>query len=223
MPSQLTLPNFRLDVISSTTSTELPNFTIEELKTSLGRFCNANKREWSYDVFPCPIDLFEMLLDITMLYKTRLDGTSQLKQAEYIMSRLVNWKNPANGSDFRQHMLEVWRFGIMAYLGRLFPSADNLTDAEARTTQALHCADLIPPATSWSYSLLWPIFQLGAVLDTEALDAKAWIRKRLNLAFEAAGCRHFSNALETLESIWADHIQHLFPPVGAHGRRIMLG
>lgn len=120
-------------------------------------------------------------------------------------------------------MLEVWRFGIMAYLGRLFPSTDNLTDAKTRTTQALKCADLIPPATSWSYSLLWPIFQLGAVLDIEALDAKAWIRKRLNLAFEAAGCRHFSNALETLESIWIDHIQHLFPPVSAHGRRIMLG
>lgn len=120
-------------------------------------------------------------------------------------------------------MVEVWRLGIMAYLGRLFPSAEQLTDAASLRSQVIYHAELIPPATSWSYSLLWPIFQVGVTMNDGAVEEKAWIRRRLNIALGAVGCRHFSNALETLEFVWNNHAQYNDPTTGMLGRTIMLG
>ncbi|KAH6974940.1 fungal-specific transcription factor domain-containing protein [Ilyonectria sp. MPI-CAGE-AT-0026] len=215
-----------LDMMRSTTSTRLPNLTAKEFRTALGRFSSEGSRKWSYDVFPCPVDLFEILADITMLSKTQLDLTcpSQrvLEEAGGIKSRLAEWKCPEEISGSRKHMIEVWRLGIMAYLRRLFPFTDRSDDAAALMRQALYHAQLIPPATSWSYSLLWPIFQVGVTLDDGALDERAWIRRRLNLALEAVGCRHFSNALETLNFVWDNHAQYNPFTTSMKGRTIML-
>lgn len=167
-----------------------------------------------------------MLLDATVLYKIQSGETSpkdeQIGQANIIMSRLDEWKFSQNFSSPREHMVEVWRLGIMAYLIRLFPFVKHSADISTLTSQILYHAELIPPATSWSYSLLWPIFQVGVVLPDEASKEKAWIRSRLQLALEAVGCRHFSNARETLEFAWDNHSQHN-SPTGTFGRTIMLG
>lgn len=211
--------------MASTTSARLPNFSAQNLKATLGRFWLDGRRQWSYDVFPCPIDLFEILADITMLSKTQRAATISdprtVAEVDSIRGRLVAWQYPEGISGPRRHMVEVWRLGVMAYLGRLFPIAD-LPDTSDLTSQVLHHGKLIPPATSWSYSILWPIFQVGVTLDSEALDERAWIQKRLNIALEAVGCRHFSNALETLRFVWDNGAQDGPVTSAMNGRTIML-
>lgn len=194
---------------------------------ALGRFSSNGNREWSYDVFPCPIDLCEMLLDITMLYKTQLDGSSPsretVEQAKCITNLLENWRYSHDCLGPREHMIEAWRFGIMVYLRRLFPSAVQSPDVAALTSRVLHHAGLIPRGTSWSYALLWPLFQAGVCLNERALDEKAWIRRHLEFALGAVGCRHFSNALETLEFVWHSNVENLSCFGNTFGRTIMLG
>ncbi|KAH7237189.1 fungal-specific transcription factor domain-containing protein [Fusarium solani] len=214
-----------LDMMASTTSPRLPNLSTTELKAALGRCSNHGRRQWSYDVFPCPIDLFEILGDITMLSKTQLDVTSPsqetMEEAHRIKCRLAAWEWLGETSGPRKHMVEVWCLGIMAYLGRLFPST-NSSGAADLTSQILYHARLIPPASPWSYSLLWPIFQIGVTLGNEALEERAWVEKRLNIALEAVGCRHFSNALETLRFVWDNDVQYDPLTASMNGRIIML-
>ncbi|EEU37233.1 uncharacterized protein NECHADRAFT_37047 [Fusarium vanettenii 77-13-4] len=214
-----------LDMMASTTSARLPNLSAAELKTALGRCSNHGQRQWSYDVFPCPIDLFEILADITMLYKAQVGVASPseepLEEVDCIKRRLAAWEWPGETSGPRKHMVKVWCLGIMAYLGRLFPST-NSSGAADLTSQVLYHAGLIPPASSWSYSLLWPIFQIGVTLGNEALDDRAWVEKRLNIALEAVGCRHFSNALETLRFVWDSDVPYDPLTTSMNGRTIML-
>ncbi|RSL46762.1 hypothetical protein CEP54_013711 [Fusarium duplospermum] len=166
-----------LDMMASTTSARLPNLSTNELKMALGRFSDNGQRRWSYDVFPCPIDLFEILADITMLSKAQIGETSPnqktMEEAECIKARLAAWKWLEEDPGPRGHMVEVWRLGVIAYLRRLFPLTGSPDSADL-TSQVLHHAQLIPPATSWSYSLLWPIFQIGVTLGNDAVDERAW-------------------------------------------------
>ncbi|KAI9150787.1 Beauvericin cluster-specific repressor BEA4 [Paramyrothecium foliicola] len=216
-----------LNILGSTTSKQLPILTVEELKTALSRFSSNGIKHWTYDVFPCPIDLVELIVDVTMLYKKQPNRTdlnqADLKQAEYFMTCLAGWKWLQDCSGPRQHMIEVWRLGIMAYLRRLFPSTSHMVDAATLTKQVLYHADLIPPASSWGYSLLWPIFQIGVTLDEEATREREWIKRRLNLALQAVGCRHFSNAIETLDFAWNNNMKYDPLTVSTDGRTIMLG
>ncbi|CAG9947207.1 unnamed protein product [Clonostachys rosea f. rosea IK726] len=215
-----------LDIISSTSSSRAPNFTTIEISTALHRHSSADGREWSYDVFPCPIDLFEMLVDVTMLYKSHPNRDhpkeSERKRVNDLMDRLRKWKSGQMLSGSRKHMVEAWRFGIMAYLAQLFPTCYNIVQMSNLTSQVLHHAKLIPSASSWSYSLLWPIFQVGVALETRQLQEKDWIRSRLKLAYEAVGCRHFRNAADTLELAWEKRIQGGFVANGTYERTIML-
>ncbi|KAF5679433.1 transcription factor [Fusarium heterosporum] len=212
-----------LDVMSSTTSLRQPNLSLEEVKTIIGRVVANGGRQWSYDVFPCPVDLFEIIIEITFLLKDRSvnisAGYAQLKSLSF-QSRLREWKCPFLSGP-RKYMVEVWRLGIMAYLQRVFP-ATNRPESEALSSQLLELAELILPTTSWSYALLWPIFQIGVTLGDGAEDERDKIRRRLRTALVTIGCRHHSNALETLEVIWSRQEDHDPFSICIPGRTIML-
>ncbi|KAH6969331.1 fungal-specific transcription factor domain-containing protein [Fusarium avenaceum] len=211
-----------LDIMSSTTSTKQPNLVLEEVKTIIGRFSTNGVRQWSYDVFPCPIDLFEIIIEITFLFKSQGRPSSDTLQAKvtHLRDRLRDWKCPFMLGP-RKHMVEAWRLGIMAYIQRIFPHTGSEAQAKL-SSQVLDLAEQIPPASSWSYALLWPIFQAAVTLDDDAVDEKDTIRKRLRIALEAIGCRHHSNALEALEVVWGR--REVFDPstISIPGRTIML-
>lgn len=125
----------------------------------------------------------------------------------------------------RNHLVEAWRSGILVYSKRLFPSADDAaSDSPAvLAKKVLSHAERIPPATSMSYSLLWPIFQSGIVLGEEASAEKEQIKGRLRIALAAVGCRHFSNALETLEVVWDNYDRQDPTGTGTFGLTVVLG
>ncbi|KAJ4123049.1 hypothetical protein NW768_010041 [Fusarium equiseti] len=205
-----------LDVMSSTTSQRPPNLTIEEVKTIVGRFSSNGHRQWSYDVFPCPIDLFEIITETTFLFKAQ--PAKMKSRTQDLERRLNEWKPPLM-TGARKHMVEAWRLGIKAYLHRLFPDAQN---EEPLSNQVLALAELIPPASSWSYALLWPIFQVAVTLGDENIEEKNLIRRRLKIALETIGCRHHSNALEVLEVVWAKEEEFDHFSISIPGRTIML-
>ncbi|KAF5024614.1 hypothetical protein F66182_3377 [Fusarium sp. NRRL 66182] len=214
-----------LDVMSSTTSARPPNLTREEVMAILRRFSSHGTRQWSYDVFPCPIELFEIISETTFLFKgqqaTATPGQVGL-QFEGLRDRVRGWKCPGM-SGSRKHMVEAWRLGITAYLQRLFPVVNHEVDqVTALSRQVLDLAELIPPATTWSYAMLWPIFQVAVTLRDGELKEKEQIRRRLKIALEAIGCRHHSNALETLEVVWARREQYDPFTISMPGRTIML-
>ncbi|QPC67981.1 hypothetical protein HYE67_010212 [Fusarium culmorum] len=211
-----------LDVMSSTTSQSPPNLTIAEVKVIIGRFNVNGQRQWSYDVFPCPIDLFEIIIEATFLFKTpHLDLDQVKSQAEDLGRRLYNWKCPTMSGP-RKHMVEVWRLGIAAYLYRLFPDMTHRELEEPLLDQVLGLAESISPASSWSYALLWPIFQAVVTLGDGAQKEKDQIRSRLRIALETIGCRHHSNALDTLEIVWARSQEFDRFTISIPGRTIML-
>lgn len=208
--------------MSSTTSLSSPNLTMAEVKAIIGRFTSKDQRQWSYDVFPCPIDLFEIIIEVTFLFKISNLDLEQLKsQVDDLERRLNDWKCPIMSVP-RKHMVEVWRLGISAYLRRLFPEIDHDAEEEPLSDKVLGLAEHISPASSWSYALLWPIFQAAVTLGDNAEKEKDQIRSRLRIALETIGCRHHSNALETLEIVWARSQE--FDPFtfSIPGRTIML-
>ncbi|RGP81286.1 transcription factor [Fusarium longipes] len=210
-----------LDVMSSTTSDRLPNLTIEEVKTIIGRLSRNGHRQWSYDVFPCPVELFEIIVEITFLFKTRcLRSQSPALHIEDLQKRAHEWKCPTMSGQ-RKHMVEGWRLGILAYFYRLFPQVDRHKESESLPGQVLNLAELIPPASSWSYALLWPIFQVAVSLG-DAEKEKDQIRSRLRTALKTIGCRHHSNALEMLEIVWARSEEFDPYTISIPGRTIML-
>lgn len=209
--------------MSSTTSTQQPNLTLEEVKIIIGRFSTNGKRQWSYDVFPCPIDLFEIIIEITFLFKIQGRPNPNTLQAKvtHLRNILVEWKCPFMLGP-RKHMVEAWRLGIMAYIQRLFPHYSSQAETKHLSGQVFDLAEQIPPASSWGYALLWPIFQVAVTLDDDAVYEKDTIRKRLRIALETIGCRHHSNALEALEIVWGR--REAFDPftISIPSRTIML-
>lgn len=209
--------------MSSTTSTQQPNLTLEEVKIIIGRFSTNGKRQWCYDVFPCPIDLFEIIIETTFLFKSqgRPNPDTLQPKVTHLRDRLRDWKCPFMlGS--RKHMVETWRLGIMTYIQRLFPHSSREAEAKDLSSQVLDLAEQISPASSWSYALLWPLFQTAVMLSDDAVDEKDAIRKRLRIALETIGCRHHSNALDALEVVWGR--REAFDPytISIPGRTIML-
>ena len=202
--------------MSSTTSQRPPNLTIAEVKTIITRVSSNGQRQWSYDVFPCPIDLFEIISEVVFLFKTQPEESKlQIRDLE---TRLNEWKPPFM-TGARKHMVEAWKLGIKAYLHRLFPDTES---KEPLSDQVLGLAELIPPASSWSYALLWPIFQVAVTLDDGDVKEKNMIRRRLRVALETIGCRHHSNALKVLEAVWAKREEFDRFSISIPGRTIML-
>jgi hypothetical protein len=212
-------------MISSTTSDRLPFFTHQEIKAALIRTSTAEGRSWGFDVFPCPVDLFEILVDIIMLQKTYHIpdiSASTSGPACSMMEQLKAWQVSDDHGGIRKVTVEIWRFGIMVYLHKLFPFTTNPLGTHSLQEQALRYADLVPPTTSWSYSLLWPLFQIGLTLGSGSQEARSWIVERLEVAHGAVGCRHFCNAIETLQFAW-NNPHPGRSATGTYGRTIMLG
>ncbi|RBR09629.1 uncharacterized protein FIESC28_09741 [Fusarium coffeatum] len=193
-----------------------PNLIIAEVKRIISRLSSNGQRQWSYDVFPCPIDLFEIITEVVFLFKS-LPEESKL-QIKDLETRLNEWKPPLM-TGARKHMVEIWKLGIKAYLHRLFPDTES---KESLSDQVLGLAEVIPPASSWSYALLWPIFQVAVTWGDGDVKEKNMIRHRLSIALETIGCRHHSNALEVLEVVWAKREEFDRFSISIPGRTIML-
>lgn len=206
----------RLDIMGATTSSRMPYLTSEELKVALNKFMSPTGREWGFDVFYCPIDLFEYIADITVLYKRQNPqgnpSDEVLNQAIILGNAVMTWKLPNGTSKPRTEMIEVWRQGILLYLVRLFRLSDEVFNTSGLLNGIFRQAEHIPPKTSWRFSMTWPLFQAGLSLRHEAGERKHWLRSELTTKFKILGCFHAKRAIGTLEHVWrtGDNHQHSF-------------
>ncbi|KAH8801468.1 fungal-specific transcription factor domain-containing protein [Xylogone sp. PMI_703] len=202
-----------LDIMRSTTSSRFPTFSSADIKKIVSRFSSARGREWGCDVFPCPIDLFEYIADITMLYKLHpnivVPSEDIIKKAVLLGRRISEWKPHTTYSPLKSHVVGAWHKGILLYEMRLFRiSSDKIFNAQALKNGIFEHAKSVAAASSWSFSMLWPLFQAGLFLANDDLEGREWIQQRLETMSQAAGCKQFGIALETLNLVWSSNVYY---------------
>lgn len=222
---------FRLDMMGSTTALRDPVFS-EVYATNLdGRPCDQERR-WGYeDLFSCPIDQFDMICRVTMLYKSRTGtitgtttGTATLDAAYIYQAVLRAWKAPGHLTGPDLHLAEAFRSAILLYLYRLFPVRRPPGEIGALLDSIMLQADAIPRATGWSFQLLWPLFQAGLEVDGRDVASQAWFRDRLNHMTSGVAFRNNETALALLEGVWAADLHPDYTAVvaGSEAGDIML-
>jgi hypothetical protein len=162
-------------------------------------------------VFPCPIDLFEYIADITVLYKLQpntsmgTSGWADTVQRATILGRGVSaWSSSTVYSSHTSHVVGAWHKGILLYVMRLFYLPHDKTfDEESLKSDIFQHANAVPPATRWGFSMLWPLFQAGLCLTDDHDQERRWLVQRLDTMLRAVGCRQFDIALSTLQVVWA--------------------
>lgn len=192
--------------MDATTNSRMPHFATEEIKRILNKFKTpSGERVWGLDVFSCPIDLFEHLANVVVLYqsqhKCRQIPQDAICRAIGIGNAAKNWAASAD-SEYRHHMNEVWRIGVLLYLIRLFQLPDNIFDTTNLRDKIFRHARSIPSKSNWSYSTTWPLFQAGLMLPHEDSHNKTWLRNELCKNFSTLGCFHQKLAVQTLEQVW---------------------
>lgn len=192
--------------MDATTSSKMPNWSLEDIKDTLNKFkAPSGQREWGFDVFYCPIDIFEYIADITWLYKSQPDPKEihqdAIKQAILLGHVIKIWDAPTDLGP-RFHMVEVWRLGTLLYLIRLFRLSNEILDTASLSRSIFLHACAIPSKSSWSYSTSWPLFQAGMLLTREDHQTKIWLRNELYMNFCSLGCLHPKLAAEALEQFW---------------------
>lgn len=192
--------------MGATTSPRMPHWSPEDIKATLNQFRTpSGRREWGFDVFFCPIDLFEYIADIAVLHKLQPDSRhicgDAIQKAILLGNAIKSW-DASTDSGPRRHMVEVWRLGILLYLIRLFRLPNDIFNTQNLTDGIFHHAQAIPSKTSWSYSTSWPLFQAGLLLPREYSQTKSWLRNELYINFRNLGCFHQKLAVEALEQVW---------------------
>lgn len=192
--------------MEATTNSRLPHLASDNIKRSLKAFkMPSGQRVWGLDVFPCPIELFELLADIVILYETQPNRRRMSPNATYAaldLSNAVADVALCTDSKPRRHIGEVWRCGILLFLIRLFPLCGDTINTRGISNTLFQHARLIPAGSSWSYSTSWPLFQAGLLLSHGDSHTKTWLRTELSQRFKRLGCFHQKLAVDALEQTW---------------------
>ena len=204
-----TLFHSRMDIIRATTSPRLPTFTSSDIKKAINKYSTSRGREWGCEVFPCPVDLFECITDITMLYHLqpddRISAPDVIAKATALGRRVSEWSSTVSRSENTTHVAHAWQAGIVLYVIRLFQlPRDDIFDVEALRRIVFTHTKSVPTASSWWYFMVWPLFQAGLWLEEEDCEEdREWLRDQINIMTRTAGCRQFGVARETLDIVWA--------------------
>src|SRR6201996_9641590 len=128
--------------MDATTNARMPHFSVEDIKRILNKFKTpSGAKVWVLDVFSCPIDLFEHLANVVVLYESQPKyqevSRNAARRATNIGNMVKDWDAPGD-SEYRRHMNEVWRIGILLYLVRLFRLVDDIFDTTTLSDSIFH-------------------------------------------------------------------------------------
>lgn len=185
--------------MSSTTSPRDPVFSSEDTNRFL---CSNN---WSFNVFPCPCELFLNIASATYYYKSRkgldTDRSDELRKVEYYRQALGQSKGRSLGDHQEDRLTECYRSAAILYINGLFQfPLRTLETSGLISSIMLHAKELLP-VTSWKSSLVWPLYQVG--LESTGGDENAlWIEEFFRTLSLSSGCQHSLNGLAALKSVW---------------------
>ena len=206
--------------MGATTSSRIPRLSSEQIKAALNRFDGSAGREWGFDVFDCPVDLFEYIADITIMYKfegsaaTTSDRT--LEKAAKLGHTVRAWDVPHGTSEQRRELVEIWRHGTLLYLIHLFRRLDEVFDTAELLSSVFRRAERLSSETSRMFSLTWPLFQAGLSLRPEDCQRKQWLRDEFKTKFETLGCGNPKLAIGVLEEVWRTGNNYYLNPQALH-------
>ncbi|KIV88738.1 hypothetical protein PV10_08390 [Exophiala mesophila] len=189
-----------LDVMLAASNRRKPLFSSNEI--SLLRGSNT---EWSYDVFPCPPDQFEIFSRVVELHKSQddhsvlsqevLDAVNDLKD-ELLYLPLHTERGAA-----WLHLTEAYRFAIALYMLRLFKVPVDEDDISYLAHNVFYHAKNIQASTGWADHLLWPLFHAG--LEFRDAKRQEWLRIRAEEMQRSGGFRNVETIMEILERVWS--------------------
>lgn len=196
----------RLDIIGATTSSEAPHLTRQQVAAALDRFTTPTGREWGFDVFDCPIDLFECLVDVTFLKKQQ-DASGTLPEEAFMRCielghAAKTWQPIAPPSYQKRQTTEIWRHGILLHLIQLLQLPEEVFGTQNSLHEIFRRLDLLSPETNRMFSISWPLFQAALCLGNEDEQRKQWLRDDFKSKFQARGCCNAKMAIEVLDRVW---------------------
>lgn len=192
--------------MGATTTSRPLYWAPKDIKATLNKFRTPTGREWGFDVFYCPIDLLEYIADITVLYKDQPEvqdvAPDATQKAIQLGNAVQRWDGGTHDPYPRSQILEVWRFGILLYLIRLFRLPNAIFNTTSLLESIFRYAPSIPIRTSWNVSITWPLFHAGLLLSRDDQEAKTWLRNEFLTNFRTLGCYNLKVAVEALEQVW---------------------
>lgn len=184
----------------------MPQLSMENINVVLNKFETPTGRRWGFDVFNCPIDLFEYLAAINIAYKVERNpeqpSKSTMDDVITIGHAVFGWQWPGDTLDPRYHLAQVWRSGILLYLIRLFRLQNNVFNTEKALIDAFYHAEAVPHIASWRLSVIWPLFQAGLLLPSGEHAKKSWLISEVKANFRTLGCSHDKRIQVELEQAW---------------------
>jgi hypothetical protein len=162
---------------------------------------------WSFDVFPCPPDQFQLVCEIVNLYKEQPDPDNPslevLDQVQEIKEKLLRGPIHSTRDQNWLHLTEAYRFSIVLYLLRLFSCDIDEYEVEWLVSSVFYHARSTPPASGYSDQLLWPLFHAG--LEIKDSKRQDWLRERSQCMQWSGGFGNVKLALDILEKVWCGH------------------
>lgn len=192
--------------MGSTTSSRQPVFTKADLYRHTPLKSPTLDQEWSFEVLPCPVFLFDIIASAILMYKSTpresVHSEEQSQAALDLKRRLLQWQPGPQKSKYRFHLVQAFRSGTLLFLNGLFNLKERFAEREMLVSNVVLHAKAIPRATGWCHILPWPLYQVG--LDSVQDKAtQLWLQDHLQSTLLSSGCRHGGNALRGLMALWA--------------------
>ncbi|KAL2820123.1 fungal-specific transcription factor domain-containing protein [Aspergillus granulosus] len=195
-----------LDIMAAASHPRLPIFDISDISLpSTGQ--TKELSQWSFDVFPCPLDQFECIFQIISLYKSQPDPANPspeiLSQVASIKATILTRPIHSERGMPWLHLTEAYRFGITLYLLRLFCCTPDEDEIGWLVSSVIYHAKNTPPASGWSDQLLWPLFHAG--LEVRDSRRQAWLSEKMGCMRISGGFGNVDSALGILRRVWSEN------------------
>ena len=165
---------------------------------------SAKNKQWSFDVFPCPVEYFEIVHEVVDLYQSQPDPNYPTKdvlaQVAYHKNLILSQPMLLERGEQHLHLTEAYRFAIVLYLLRMFNSG-SLEEIQWLTSTIFHHAEMTHPYTGCADQMLFPLFNAG--LEIRDKERQRWLRDRAAAMQFSSGFRNVEGAMAVLESVWA--------------------
>lgn len=195
----------RLDTMAATSHSRKPAFSANEIAEWTASSKSTETKTWSFDVFPCPVEHFEIIHEVVLLYKSQMDPNHPtlevLMKVKRCKKRVLDLPMQLERGEYWLHLTEAYRFAIVLYLMRLFHLGHDVDEIAWLASSVFHHAKSTPPSTGWADQMLWPLFHAALEIRDDA--RKSWLRERSKEMQHSGGFRNVGSAMEILERVWA--------------------
>ncbi|KAK5024940.1 hypothetical protein LTS07_008318 [Exophiala sideris] len=189
-----------LDIMSAASTTRKPKFSSNDISLLRG-----HSSEWSYDVFPCPPDQFEIVAALVDLHRSLDDprdpSLEDLTKVYDLKHKVLFLPMHTERGESWLHVTEAYRHAIVLYMVRLFDLASDEDEISWLTQSVFHHSKSTPASTGWADNILWPLFHAGLEFRDER--RRLWLRERAGLMQRSGGFRNVGTVMSTLERVWA--------------------